>query len=288
MKQTKRKEEEKNRIHRGRVWLWLFIVILIIAGATAWVLHDGGVVNWRDVFTKSMPSDYTEQVIETTTVIEEDSSVQTNVETVQVIENSEIPPACAVVEKLLLKDIVSDEDDDYRWQESSAYIYKTLAKYGCPENSTFFTDMAARKQAIADALKASYGYEDDAMVSTEYLYSDEKICQTIENRVLKNINQNAYNYYEFLNNARTYAVLYEYGCCDNKPAYMRAAIRELGVAVALMPTDKMTRDEIVTVVEICKSLGVAEAAHLMVQRLKARGYDEEFLLEMENIIHGIR
>ena len=69
---------------------------------------------------------------------------------------------------------------------------------------------------------------------------------------------------------------------------MRAAVRELGVAVALMPTDKMNRDEIITVVEICKSLGVAEAAHLMLQRLKARGYDMEFLLEMEDIIHGIR
>ena len=106
--------------------------------------------------------------------------------------------------------------------------------------------------------------------------------------MLKNINTSAYHYSEFLDNANTYAVLYEYGCRGNRAAYMRAALRELGVAVALMPTDKMNRDEIVTVVEICKSLGVAEAAHIMLQRLKARGYDMEFLLEMEDIIHGIR
>jgi len=126
------------------------------------------------------------------------------------------------------------------------------------------------------------------MTSIEYLYSDERICETIEKRVLKNINTSAYHYSEFLDNANTYAVLYEYGCRGNRAAYMRAALRELGVAVALMPTDKMNRDEIVSVVEICKSLGVAEAAHIMLQRLKARGYDMEFLLEMEDIIHGIR
>lgn len=284
--------KENKRTHRGRVWLWGFIVVLIVAGATAWVLQDGGIVNWRDVVSKIIPSDSAEQVVETpvvSEVVDEQVSAQGGmVETAQVAETMEMQPACAVVEKLLLKDIAPDDSTDYLWQESSAQVYKALAKYGCSENSTFFTDMSARKQAIADGLKAGYGYENNSMTSVEYLYSDEKICQTIENRVMKNINPNAYTYEEFLSNAKTYSVLYEYGCCDNKASYMKAAVRELGVAVALMPTDKMTRDEIITVVEICKSLGVADAAHLMVQRLKARGYDRAFLLEMENIIHGIR
>lgn len=299
MRKDKHYSEQKKRTHRGRVWLWLFIVILIVAGATAWVLHDGGIVNWRDVVKRVVPADTTEQVIETS-VVEEDISMQNNdIEAVSVSEKSEnveIQPACAVVENLLLQNVISDESADVSGQELASQIYTVLAKYGCPENATFFKDMAARKQAIADGLKAAeaanaevyFGIRNDSMASKEYLYSDEKICQTIENRVMKNINPNAYRYDEFLSNANTYAVLFEYGCKDDKYAYMRAAVRELGVAVALMPTDKMTRDEIVTVVEICKSLGVAEAAHLMLQRLKARGYDMEFLLEMEDIIHGIR
>lgn len=272
MKKDKRVSEHKKRAHRHRVWLWLFIVILIIAGAVVWVLHDGGVINLhRTVIT--------EQIIETS---DEPQSVKnTDAE-------EELKPACKVVEELLLSYIVPDTDYSFYNQYDASKTYTVLAKYGCPENATFFTDMAARKQAIAEGLEAVQRSNNNEMTSTEYLYSDEKICQTIETRVIQNINPNAYTYSEFLQNANTYSVLYEYGCKENKVAYMRAAVRELGVAVALMPTDKMQRDEIVTVVEICKSLGVAEAAHLMLQRLKARGYDMEFLLEMENIIHGIR
>lgn len=276
----------KKRRHKGRAWLWAFVVILII-GAAAWFTYDKGLINWGYIANKVIPSGEVEQVIESQ-VIEEVALSSDAVETADVVETVEMQPACAVVEKLLLQGVVSDELDDYRSQENSAQIYDALAKYGCAENSTFFADMAARKRVIADGLKAVYGYEEDSMTEAEYLYSDEKICQTIENRVMKNINTSAYRYEDFLNNANTYSVLYEYGCCANKAAYMRAAIRELGVAVALMPTDKMTREEIITVVEICKRLGVAEAAHLMLQRLKARGYDMEFLLEMEDIIHGIR
>lgn len=277
---------EDKRYRRGRVWLWWFIVILVIAGAAVWFTYDKGLVNWGYVVNKIVPSDAVEQVVDVP-VVEEKSGEQISVVESEPVE-AEIQPACAVVESLLLQDIAPDNSSDYVWQSNSAKIYSALAKYGCPENSTFFTDMAARKQAIADGLEAVYMPNMDTMSSVEYLYSDEKICQTIENRVMKNINPNAYTYKEFLDNAQTYSVLYEYGCCDNKTAYMRAAVRELGVAVALMPTDKMERDEIITVVEICKSLGVAEAAHLMLQRLKARGYDMEFLLEMEDIIHGIR
>lgn len=282
MKKEKDIVAQKKRTHRGRVWLWLFIVILIISGATAWVLHDGGIINWRNMMHRGLALENVEQAVESENQDVKNSMSESSEEKV------EIEPACTVVENLLLENIVPDNSNDYIGQANSAKIYSVLAKYGCPENATFFKDMAARKQVIAEGLEAVYMPNMDSMSSVEYLYSDEKICQTIENRVMQNINPNAYLYEEFLNNAKTYSVLYEYGCRDNKPAYMRAAVRELGVAVALMPTDKMTRDEIITVVEICKSLGVADAAHLMIQRLKARGYDMNFLLEMENIIHGIR
>lgn len=260
--------------HRRRVWWWLFFVVLIVAGATAWVLYDGGIIGKRGMINGGFVAE-TVASVDTGVVAEEN-------------ENTTIKPACAVVEEILLRDIVDDKDPNPDWQYQASQIYSVLAQYGCPENAQFFTDMAVRKQTIAQGLEAAYGYERNAMTSIEYLYSDERICETIEKRVLKNINTSAYHYSEFLDNANTYAVLYEYGCRGNRAAYMRAALRELGVAVALMPTDKMNRDEIVTVVEICKSLGVAEAAHIMLQRLKARGYDMEFLLEMEDIIHGIR
>ena len=261
---------------RGRVWLWLFIVILVICGAATWVLYDGGVIGRNGAINGGF-------VVETVAVVPVDTE---NV--VVADETHEIKPACVIIEESLLGNIVNDTYMDYARQYDAARTYSVLAQYGCPENAQFFTDMAVRKQTIAQGLEAAYGYESNAMTSIEYLYSDERICETIEKRVLKNINTSAYHYSEFLDNANTYAVLYEYGCRGNRAAYMRAALRELGVAVALMPTDKMNRDEIVTVVEICKSLGVAEAAHIMLQRLKARGYDMEFLLKMEDIIHGIR
>lgn len=282
----KQENNQTKRTHRGRVWLWLFIVILIIAGATTWVLHDGGVVNWNKAVEENVSTEIIEQSAEIPAVEEQNAVV-----TEQNKELVEIKPTCEVIEDLLLKEISPDDSNSVYNQEYSSKIYTILTKYGCPENAMFFTDMAVRKQAIADGLKAANKINAevfDPVAANDYLYSDEKICQTIENRVLKNINQNAYNYYEFLDNAKTYATLYEYGCKANNVLFARAAIRELGVAVALMPTDKMTREEIITVVEICKRLGVADAAHLMLQRLKARGYDMEFLLEMEDIIHAIR
>ena len=259
---------------RGRVWLWLFIVILVICGAATWVLYDGGVIGRNGAINGGF-------VAETVAVVPVDTE---NV--VVADETHEIKPACVIIEESLLGNIVNDTHMDYARQYDAARTYSVLAQYGCPENAQFFTDMAVRRQTIAQGLEAAYG--NNTITSIEYLYSDEKICETIEKRVLKNIDTDADTYDEFLHNANTYAVLYEYGCRGNKAAYMRAAVRELGVAVALMPTDKMNRDEIVTVVEICKNLGVAEAAHLMLQRLKARGYDMGFLLEMEDIIHGIR
>lgn len=279
MKRNKQKIIEAQHVHRGRVWLWLFIVILIIAGATAWVLHDGGIINWREFAQSLMAKPAVEQVVELPVSSENAEQKSENI--------VEIKPACAVVEELLLKDIVSDDYNDYRAQFQSSKIYDVLAKYGCPENATFFTDMAARKQTIAEGLQAVYTADNNSMTSIEYLYSDEKICQTIENRVIQNINPNAYQYYEFLDNANTYSVLYQYGCRDNKAAYSRAAIRELAIATALQPAEHMTNDEIVVIVEVYKRLGVANLAHLVIQRLKARGYDMEFLLSLEDIVHGM-
>lgn len=269
--------EKQKKTHRGRVWLWIVCVLLVVCGAATWVLYDGGVIANRSVETGGF--------VDVPAVVDQKTKAD-----VAVADSTDvrIKPACAVIEDTLLGTIADDDEVDYMRQDNAAQTYLVLAQYGCPENAQYFADMAARKQAIADGLAAAWGRNDTTMKSIEYLYSDEKICETIENRVMQNINTDAYSYDDFLHNANTYAVLYEYGCKSNKAAYMRAAVRELGVAVALMPTDKMNRDEIITVVEICKSLGVAEAAHLMLQRLKARGYDMEFLLEMEDIIHGIR
>ena len=270
--------------HARRVRLWIVLVVLILVGAAAWVLYDGGIIGAKNVPVATTPA---AAVATETPTSAPDDTVVPDVASVESEDTDlAVRPACAVIEDTLLKSIVSDDEINWYDQQNSAEIYAVLAQRGCPENAQLFQDLAARKQAIADGLRAVYDY--DEMTSIEYLYSDEKICETIENRVMKNINTAAYNYKEFLKNAKTYAVLFEYGCRDHRGAYMRAALRELGVAVALMPTDKMGRDEIMTVVEICKSLGVADAAHLMVQRLKARGYDRDFLLEIEDIIHGIR
>lgn len=268
--------KKSNRKHRG--WLWFFIIIILIGGV-AWLLQERGVIN-----LETIKQNFVKEEVVVENLVEPQPMETFSAETEQV----EIRPACAIVEDLLLQYVCSETDDSIELQYSAAGTYEVLAQRGCPENAQLFSDLAMRRKIIADALVAAYGFEDNAMTSADYLYSDEKICETIENRVMKNINTQAYHYDDFLENAKTYAALYEYGCCDNKAAYMRAAVRELGVAVALMPTDKMNRNEIITVVEICKSLGVADAAHLMLQRLKARGYDMEFLLEMEDIIHSIR
>lgn len=281
---TSNTSRSNTKRHARRVRLWIVLVVLILVGAAAWVLYDGGIIGVQNAPVATTPA---AAVATETPTSAPDDTVVPDVASVESEDTDlAVRPACAVIEDTLLKSIVSDDEINWYDQQNSAEIYAVLAQRGCPENAQLFQDLAARKQAIADGLRAVYDY--DEMTSIEYLYSDEKICETIENRVMKNINTAAYNYKEFLNNAKTYAVLFEYGCRDHRGAYMRAALRELGVAVALMPTDKMGRDEIMTVVEICKSLGVADAAHLMVQRLKARGYDRDFLLEIEDIIHGIR
>ena len=273
--------------HTRRVRLWFVLVVLVLCGAVAWVLYDGGIIGGKNAPVATTPA---AAVATETPASAPDDTVVPDVASVESEDTDlAVRPACAVIEDTLLKSIVSDDEEDWYYQQNSAEIYAVLAQRGCPENAQLFQDLAARKQAIADGLRMAAGETDNgAMTTLEYLYSDEKICETIENRVMRNINTSAYSYDDFLNNAKTYATLYEYGCKDHRGAYMRAALRELGVAVALMPTDKMSRDEIMTVVEICKSLGVADAAHLMVQRLKARGYDMDFLLEIEDIIHGIR
>ena len=278
MKKEKREVNIKKENRKRHGWLWFFI-ILLLAGGIVWLLQERGVIDFGSI----------KQYFAKEEVITESVAEQQPVETVSTeTEQVEIRPACAIVEDLLLQNICSETDNRVDYQYVAVNTYEILAKRGCPENAQLFSDLAMRRKTIAEGLEAVYGTESNVMTSADYLYSDEKICETIENRVMRNINTQAYTYSDFLENAKTYATLYEYGCCDNKAAYMRAAVRELGVAVALMPTDKMDRDEIITVVEICKSLRVADAAHLMLQRLKARGYDTEFLLEMENIIHSIR
>ena len=283
---TSNTSRSNTKRHARRVRLWIVLVVLILVGAAAWVLYDGGIIGAKNAPVATTPA--AAVATETPTSVPDDTVVPDVASVESEDTDLAVRPACAVIEDTLLKSIVSDDEMNWYDQQNSAEIYAVLAQRGCPENAQLFQDLAARKQAIADGLRAVYEDDNSEMTSIEYLYSDEKICETIENRVMKNINTAAYYYGDFLNNAKTYAVLFEYGCRDHRGAYMRAALRELGVAVALMPTDKMNRDEIVTVVEICKSLGVAEAAHLMLQRLKARGYDMDFLLEMEDIIHGIR
>lgn len=261
---------------RGRVWLWLIIVILLVCGAATWVLYDGGIIGNRYIPDGGFVAE---------TVVE--PKIGDAAGASDTAEPS-IRPACAVVEDTLLKQIVDDDDVSYAAQEASAHIYSVLAQRGCPENSQLFADMSVRKQAIADGLRAVYEPENNAMRSVEYLYSDERVCKTLEKRVLQNIDTDAYRYQEFLDNANTYSVLYQYGCRGNKAAYSRAAVRELAIAMALQPAEHMTTDEITTVVEVYKRLGVANLAHLVLQRLKARGYDMDFLLSMEDIIHGMR
>lgn len=277
MKEKMTQAQQNKKTHRRRVWTWLVLVILVLAGATAWVLYDAGMLNLRHSVNN------VELVATQPAAPVQPAQPESDEPT-----SDEIRPACAVIEDILLEAIVDDNVADWGRQEYSANVYSILAQRGCAENAKFFTDMAMRKQTIADGLRAIQAPDDNIMKSVEYLYSDEKVCQTIEKRVLQNINTNAHEYWEFLDNANTYSVLFEYGCCDNKVAYARAALRELGLAVALMPTDKMDNDQIMTVVEICKRLGVADSAHLMVQRLKARGYDYNFLMQIEDIIHGIR
>lgn len=269
--------ENQKKTHRGRVWLWMFMVLLVVCGAAAWVLYDGGIIGNRYLT-------YNDEVTL------EDSAPANMGDAIQAEEvtESSVRPACAVIEDTLMAGIVDDSSTDVMAQYDASRIYAVLAQYGCAENAKFFTDMSVRKQTIAEGLDAAFSPNSSAMTSIEYLYSDEKICETIENCVMQNIDTNAYAYDDFLHNANTYSVLYEYGCRDNRAAYSRAAIRELAIAMALTPAEHMKPDEIVTVVEVYKRLGVANLAHLVLQRLKARGYDMNFLLSLEDIIHGIR
>lgn len=288
MREKVKSEKTVRAPRRRRVWPWVLVLLIVVCGSGAVILHELGYLKWRGidaVINTVMPNDENINIVATDVAV-------APVDTVQVAdaESSDIVirPACAVIEDALLAQIVDDDNPDWQAQFDSSRVYATLAQRGCAQNAKFFSDMSVRKQTIAEGLRAVYDQGSDEMTSVEYLYSDEKICQTIENRVLQNINVNAYSYDEFLRNANTYSVLYEYGCRDNKIAYSRASIRELAIALALVPADKMTQDEIITVVEVYKRLGAPTLAHLVLQRLKARGYDMDFLLSLENIIHGMR
>lgn len=258
----------KNDIRNTRrgTWIWWVVAIIIFGGLAVWGIYaadKSGKTDMTGGFQEPQP-----QVIAT--------------------ENSnEMRPACAVIEDMLVVGIVGDDDTDWQKQADSAQIYSVLAERGCPENAQFFKDMAQRKQTIADGLRAIMDPNNSIMTSVEYLYSDDRICQTIEKRVIQNINTKAYTYDEFLDNANTYSVLYQFGCHPNKRAYLRAAIRELGVAMALVPPEHMTKEQIVTIMEVYKRMKNADGAHMVLQRLKARGYDMDFLLSMEEIIHGM-
>lgn len=269
MTDTLKKSKTETCMHRHRVWIWGLLSLLVISGLAVWVMYDAGMIGVNRV-----------NVVADTVA---ESAVDTANQGVQ-----EIRPACAVVEDILLKYIVDDDSSSYNDQEYSAKVYDVLATNGCPENAQLFKDLATRKQIIADGLRALDSERYGEITSAQYLHSDEKICQTIENRVLQNIHTNAYNYSEFLDNANTYATLFEFGCKDNKLAFSRAAIRELGVALALQAPENMQQQEIITIIETYKRLGVANLGHLVVQRLKARGYDTEFLIGIEDIIHGLR
>ena len=274
MKDLNKKIDNKKR--SSKIWLkgsLFFILVIIIVLYLIWLLY------YKTDKVTPVQNVIKENLVEEVLPVNQIENV---------IEESQTRPACAVIEDILLNNIVADNVTDYEVQFESARIYSILADKGCPENSQFFKGMALRKQTIAEGLQAVYDSSDNTMKSIEYLISDEKICQTIENRVLKNINVKAFFYDDFLNNANTYSVLYQYGCKCNRMAYSRAAVRELAIAMALQPAEHMNKDEIIMVVEVYKRLGVANLAHLVLQRLKARGYDMGFLLELEDIIYGIR
>ena len=263
----KTREGASNKTKRHG-WLWVIVILLVIAIAGFAMFATG-------VFVPSN-NNQTAPESDVAVVVATDST-----------ESDVIRPACAVIEDALLDAIVSDDDTDWQKQESSARVYSVLSERGCPENAQFFEDMAQRKQTIADGLRAMTDTGKGVMASAEYLYSDERICQTIEKRIIQNINTDANDYKEFLANANTYSVLYQFGCVPNKRAYARAAVRELGVSMALVPPEHMTQEEIVIIMEVYKRLKNMDGAHMVLQRLKARGYDMDFILSMEDIIHGM-
>lgn len=173
--------EKQKKTHRGRVWLWIVCVLLVVCGAATWVLYDGGLIANRSAEMGGF--------VDVPAVVDQKTKAD-----VAVADSTDarIKPACAVIEDTLLGTIADDDAVDYRLQDAAAQTYLVLAQYGCPENAQYFTDMAARKQAIADGLAAAWGRNDTTMTSIKYLYSDEKICETIENRVMQNINTDAY------------------------------------------------------------------------------------------------
>lgn len=248
---------KKKATPRRSVWRALFGWFVIFA-----VLACAGFYMWqRGMFDKLVAAP--------------ESDAQ-NATVVELAQTDAMKPVCQVFEEIVAPTFYDEVNSGCSDRLLAISAYEDMAKNGCPENATMYADMAARARVLADSLCEN---------NVNNLNSEERICQTVENRLLNNIDAGAYSYDDFLINANTYATLFKFGCNANRAQYAKAAVRELSVALALTPPEHMQQSEIVTIIEIYKRLNVPELGHIVLQRLKTRGYDMDFLLDMEKIIH---
>jgi predicted transcriptional regulator len=193
-----------------------------------------------------------------------------------VVSIDNVVPACEVIEKRLLANVLPDDTIDFNYPNHNVDIYKKLVDQGCPENKEKYEQMVQRETQIANALKRE-------LVNVGEV---EKSCTTIEN-ILKE--QVRYLYdpsaESHIDNAKIYANLSERGCPENSQKYVELAKQELEIARAL-EDDEMDHEETIEVVETYKRLKMQNAAQEILDKAKKITNPAiDFIIELEKIIN---
>ena len=110
-----------------------------------------------------------------------------------------------------------------------------------------------------------------------------RIEQLLERRLQP---EDSVDYLAHLHNADTYSTLADRGCAENADMYKTLALRELEIAEALQPTEKMGISDAEIVIDTFKKLDMQREAQAFLDKVE-RLIDPatDFILQMEQIIN---
>lgn len=141
-----------------------------------------------------------------------------------------------------------------------------------------YSSGCAGRLVIIDKNKTFEPVEQIEMMST---------CTRIEYLLKKKLySEDSTNYIEHLANADTYSSLADRGCQENSELYKTLALRELEIATALQPQDKMRQRDAAIVIDTFKKLDMQREAQEFLDKIeKLIDPATDFILQMEQVIN---
>lgn len=202
---------------------------------------------------------------------------------VNVVEDYSLPQRnCAAVEKVLEARLYEETDrSDCGTFIENVRTYKELITKGCPENQNKYIELKNRSFALANAVCAEYVLNDSGIFDN----NTKSTCEKIRGEMLERVDWSADDFWEHMQNAKTYAVIAERGCANEAEHYRDLAEQELAIARAVID-DNLSEQDTIDVIETYKRIQMQAAAEEVFEKMKKLTNPTiDFILQVEKIIN---